>query len=139
MNKYGFIRVGAFAPELRVADIDFNVSKIIAQIEQADRDKVKIVAFPENAICGASCGDLFFQDALRKGCVRGLDRIVKASADADAVIIVGLPLEEAGKLYSVAAVINKGKILGVVPKTHTSAADCKWFAGGGRGRAKSAC
>ena len=117
MNKHGFIRVGACSPKLKVADVNFNVNQIIEQIEVAKASKVKILAFPELAITTYTCADLFHQDILIEKSLSGLNEIVKASVDADMVIIVGMPLIVSSMLFNAAVVVFEGRILGVIPKT----------------------
>lgn len=127
MNKYGFIRVGACAPELKVANTAFNAGKIIEQIEDAQEKGIKVIAFPELALCGATCADLFFQDVLLKQCLSALKMVLKATADADMVVVLGLPLATNGRLFNTAVVISKGVILGAVPKTYINPLENKWF------------
>ncbi len=116
--KDGFIKVAACTPEVRVADVDFNVEKIIQQIEQCKEQSVKIAVFPELCITGYTCQDLFFQDILIDNALKGLLKIVKHTANTDMLIAVGLPIKNHGKLFNCAAVVQKGYILGIVPKTH---------------------
>ncbi len=114
--KHGFIKVAAASPDLKVADCIYNTDKIIEEIDLLAAEKVKIMVFPELCITGYSCRDLFLQGKLLKEANESLIRLVKHSRDIDALILVGLPFELAGKLYNVAAVINRGKLLGLVPK-----------------------
>lgn len=114
--KHGFIKVAAASPDLKVADCIYNTDKIIEEIDLLAAEKVKIMVFPELCITGYSCRDLFLQGRLLKEANESLIRLVKHSRDIDALILVGLPFELAGKLYNVAAVINRGKLLGLVPK-----------------------
>lgn len=116
--KDGFIKVAACTPKIRVADVDFNVEKIIEQIEKCKEQGVKVAVFPELCITGYTCQDLFFQEALLDKAMYGLVRIANATADYKALIAVGCPVKAMGKLYNCAAVINNGEILAFVPKTH---------------------
>ena len=61
---YGFFRVGAAVPKIRVADCDYNREQILRIIEKAAEEKVKAVVFPELALCGYTCGDLLYQKTL---------------------------------------------------------------------------
>lgn len=116
--KDGFVKVAAVTPELKVADIKFNTSRICSYIDEAVAGGNKVIAFPELCITGYTCQDLFLQDRLIEGARSALSVVASHTEEIDALIIVGLPLEIFGKLYNVAAVINRGKILGIVPKTH---------------------
>ncbi len=114
--KHGFIKVAAVSPDLKVADCIYNTDKIIEEIDSLASKQVKIMVFPELCISGYSCRDLFLQGRLLKEANEGLMRIIEHSASIDALILVGLPFEVNGKLYNVAALINKGSLLGLVPK-----------------------
>lgn len=77
--KDGFIKVAACTPEIKVADVEFNVSKIIGQINECREKGVKIAVFPELCVTGYTCQDLFFQDALLDRAMDGVAEIAKAS------------------------------------------------------------
>ena len=74
------------------------------------------MVFPELSISGYTCGDLFLQERLLRSCREQLKEIAVFSRDVDALIFVGLPLEREGKLYNVAAALNKGEVLCMIPK-----------------------
>jgi len=112
----GFIRVGAATPEIKVADCIYNTEKILELSIEAAGNGCSLLVFPELAITGYTCGDLFLQDVLLDNAYDCLLRLVDDTAALNIVIVVGLPLKSEGKLYNVAAVISKGKILGFVPK-----------------------
>jgi NAD+ synthase (glutamine-hydrolysing) len=79
---------------------------------------VKLLVFPELCISGYTCNDLFLQDILLDGCLAGLEQIRSASAAMDMVIVAGLPFLLHARLYNVAAVLFRGRLLGLVPKQH---------------------
>lgn len=114
--RHGFIKVAAVTPSMRVADCDFNGDNIIKDMKKCDEMGVKIAVFPELAITGYTCGDLFFQDRLLEETKRVLKEIIAANKDLDVLTFVGLPLEVRGKLLNAAAVMKDGKLLGVIPK-----------------------
>ncbi len=116
--KDGFIKTAACTPHIRVADVDYNVSQIVAQIKECSQKGVKLAVFPELCITGYTCQDLFFQDALLDKAMRGLGEIKKASKALGMMIAVGLPVRAKGKLYNCAAVLLDGRIAALVPKTH---------------------
>ena len=119
MNKeYGYVRVGALVPELKVGNVNFNVEEIIKNIKVMDQEGVSIAATPELSITGYTCADLFFQDVLLKDTIDGLKRILEETKDLNIISIIGMPLKCDNQLFNVATVINKGKILGIVPKTY---------------------
>lgn len=114
--KDNFIKVAAVTPDIRVGDTEFNTQSIICNIKEAAKKGVKLAVFPELCITGYTCGDLFLQDTLLKGALDGLEEICKASKDFDMVVIVGIPFMYKCRLYNTAAVMHKGRLLGIVPK-----------------------
>ncbi|MCR5452543.1 MAG: NAD(+) synthase, partial [Lachnospiraceae bacterium] len=79
-----FVRVGAFVPEVSLADVSSNVKNIIKIISQEAKGGVKVMAFPELCITGYSCGELFLQDLLLEKAKKGLLEIAKACSKTDA-------------------------------------------------------
>ena len=116
--KDGFIKVAACTPEIQVADVDFNVDKIISQLEKCREEGVKVAVFPELCITGYTCQDLFFQNALLDKAMEGVVKIAKTTTDSDMLVAVGVPVRANGKLYNCAAVIQDGEVRAFVPKTH---------------------
>ena len=114
--KQGFIKVGAGTPDLKVADCVYNADRIIQLIQEMGQAGAKIIVLPELCITAYTCGDLFWQETLLLEAQEQLLRIARETGDVDALIFVGLPLEYGGKLYNVAAAVNRGSILGLVPK-----------------------
>lgn len=116
--KYGFVRVGAAVPEMKVADCRFNTMKIIEIMEEAKDKDVYLTVFPELCITGYTCGDLFQQSLLLDMALKSLKEIADKSSEWNNIFIVGLPLLIEQQLYNCAAVIQKGKIRGIVPKRY---------------------
>lgn len=115
--KDGFIRVCAGTPQITVADCQANSGEIIQLIRQAAREGAKLIVLPELCITGYTCGDLFFQSSLLKEAEKQLLRIAEETAEMDIVSIVGLPYVVHQTLYNCAAVVQSGKIKGLIPKT----------------------
>ncbi len=115
---FGFLRVGAAVPNLRIADCDYNVQEILTSINNAQKQNVKILVFPELSITGYTCGDLFYQNTLLTSAINGLNNILKYTSDIDMLISLGMPLYTDSQIFNCAITIHKGKILGVVPKTY---------------------
>ena len=132
--NYGFVRVAAAVPELRVADCQLNVSKIMELVREAEDKHVKVLCFPELSITGYTCADLFFQKKLLDDAENGLAQLVKFSADLSVVVSVGMPVRFNSQLFNTAVVLHRGKILGVVPKIHlpnnNEFYEKRWFASG---------
>ena len=115
----GFVKVAAVTPEVRVADVAFNVDACVAEASRAcTEDGAAVVVLPELALTGYTCEDLFWQDALLDAAERGLADFVARTADLDALLLVGVPVRVNVKLYNCCAVVASGTILGVVPKLH---------------------
>ena len=115
----GFIKVASITPRVRVADVAFNVESCLAAIEEAAGNcGAKVVVLPELCITGYTCEDLFWQDALLDAAERGLVSIAARTADVDALLLLGLPVRVASKLYNCAAVLFRGELLGLVPKRY---------------------
>ena len=115
----GFVRVAAVTPEVRVADVAFNTQACVAAArEAAEKDGAVVIVLPELALTGYTCEDLFWQDSLVRAADTALADFAAATADLDALLLVGAPVRAGGKLYNCAAAVSRGAILGVVPKTH---------------------
>lgn len=114
----GFLKVACATPEIVVADCAHNAQKTIDLMEQAAKGGVKLLVFPELGLTGYTCGDLFFQSALIKAAECALLEVIDASETFDMVTVVGVPILNNHKLYNCAAVVSKGRLLGLVPKTH---------------------
>ncbi len=115
--KDGFLKAAALSPALRVADCAYNAGQIVSALNDCAGRGVKLAVLPELALTGYTCGDLFFQQALQQAALAGLGEILRASEKLDLVALVGLPLMVNGKLYNCAAVVCRGRLLGIVPKT----------------------
>ena len=123
--KDGFIKVAAACPELKVGDIKFNIEKIKEVVDNAENENAKILVLPELSITGCTCGDLFLHDVLVNGSRKGLESLCKYTNGKDMLVFVGMPLEVENKLYDVAAVLNKGELLGFVTKSFFDGKDAK--------------
>ncbi|WP_066715618.1 NAD(+) synthase [Clostridium sp. Marseille-P299] len=114
----GFLKVAAATPDIKVADCEFNKEQIINCIKKAENEDVKVLVFPELCLTGYTCGDLFLQETLLRAAKNALIEIAEYTANMDAIIFIGLPLQNNGKLYNVAAAVQNGKVLGFIPKCH---------------------
>ena len=132
----GFIKVASGTPKIRVADCRYNAEQIFSLMREADKQGVKVLALPELCLTGYTCGDLFLHDTLLQGAEEGLSTILEATKHLDLLTAVGLPVRNKwdNKLYNCAAVIHKGTILGLVPKTflpnYGEFYEQRWFASG---------
>ncbi len=115
---YGFIKVAAATPKIKVADVDCNTELICNQIDEAAKNGAKVLVFPELCLTGYTCSDLFWQSLMLEKVKEKTIEIARYSKDYDMLIMVGIPYEHNGKLYNVGVVLHKGKILGMVTKKH---------------------
>ena len=116
--KFGFVKVAAAVPAVKVADCKFNAQQTETQIMVADGKGVQIVIFPELNLTGYSCGDLFSHRILIEQAEMALMQVVNNTRQLDIVSIVGMPVVVNSTLANCAVVFQRGKILGVVPKTY---------------------
>ena len=116
--QQGFIKCAVATPRITVADCNQNAKAILETVDRAEKDGAKILVLPELSLTGYTCGELFHLSRLQKAAVEGLSSIAKATENRDMLLVLGLPLSVKGALYNAAAVLHRGKILGIVPKTH---------------------
>ena len=130
--KYGFIKVAAAVPAVRVADVSYNVQEIEKLISMADSQNVELLCFPELSLTGYTCQDLFKEKLLLDKAEEGLLRLLDFTRQLDIVCVVGLPVQAGGLLLNCAAVIQSGVLLGVVSKTYlpnyNEFYEKRWFA-----------
>lgn len=131
---FGFYRVAAAVPEIRVADVDFNTLEIKKLVAEADRQGAALVVFPELCVTGYTCADLFHQTRLTDKVYSALAEIADFAKAFDIVAVVGAPLFFRSRLFNCAVVIHNGKILAAVPKSfnpnYREFYEKRWFASG---------
>ena len=113
--KNGFVKVAAASPVIKVADAEYNAQRIIENIREADSRGVKVLVFPELSLTGCSCYDLIGHRVLLEGAKNALLKVVEATKDIDMLCFVGLPYADGSKLYSCAAAVYNGELLGLIP------------------------
>ena len=130
--KYGFVKVAAAVPAVKVADVDYNIQQIESIIAQAEGRGVEVIVFPELCITGYTCQDLFKEQLLLDRAESGIITLLDFTRKLDIISIVGLPVVINGLLYNCAAVIQGGQLLGIVPKTYlpnyAEFYEKRWFA-----------
>lgn len=117
-KKFGYVRVAASVPELKVANVEFNTKEVIKEIKALDKEGVQIVTFPELCLTGYTCADLFSQDILITKSKEAIKEVIDSTKLLDIISIIGVPIVCDNQLFNCGVVINKGEILGVVPKTY---------------------
>ena len=134
--KDGFICTAAGTPKIKVADCRYNAEQIFTMMREAERQGVKLLVLPELCLTGYTCADLFLQDTLLDGAGEGLRTILEATKNLDVLTAIGLPVRNKwdNKLYNCAAVIQRGEILRLIPKTYIpnygEFYEQRWFASG---------
>ena len=132
MNNYGYIKVAAAIPSVRVGDCNYNVSEIEKMIISAEGTGVEIIVFPELSITGYTCQDLFRQKQLIDAAEMSIMKLLDFSRQLDIISIVGAPVIVGGLLLNCAIVIQCGEVLGIIPKTflpnYSEFYEKRWFA-----------
>ena len=130
--RHGFVTVAAAVPSVRVADTDFNLRAIECQIARAEGMGVEVLCFPELSLTGYTCQDLFRSQLLVDKAEEALLQLLDFTRKLDVISIVGLPVAVGGLLLNCAAVVQKGCLLGIVPKTYlpnyNEFYEKRWFA-----------
>lgn len=129
--KHGFIKVAAAVPFVRIADCQYNIEHIEAQVRQADAQGVEIMTFPELCITGYTCGDLFLKPFLIREAQESLLELAHRTADTEVLFIVGMPILIESQLFNAAVALQGGRILGAIPKTYLpnyrEFQEARWF------------
>lgn len=131
--QHGFLRVAVASPLGQIAHPAHNADQVLATLRRAEDAEVALVVFPELFLTSYTCGDLFQQETLRHAAREQLERLAREAADFyRGVFVLGLPLVVDDQLYNVAAVVHRGRILGVVPKaflpSYREFYEHRWFA-----------
>ncbi|MCR4664534.1 MAG: NAD(+) synthase [Paludibacteraceae bacterium] len=133
-NNFGFVRVAAAVPMMRVADCSYNVQQVKQQINEAVEEGVEIICFPELTLTGYTCGDLFFTQRLQQNTLLGLEEICNFTREKPVIVLVGAPLKVDNNLYNCAFVMTDGDVVGVVPKINLPNTgefyEKRWFTSG---------
>ncbi|MBS6329103.1 MAG: NAD(+) synthase [Prevotella bivia] len=116
--KYGFIKVAAAIPSVKVADTQYNLAEIEKQVIIAEGEGVEIIVFPELSLTGYSCQDLFHQQILLDNIETSVIQLLDFTRQLDITVIVGAPICADSVLLNCALVIQHGKLIGIVPKTY---------------------
>ncbi|WP_300100385.1 NAD(+) synthase [uncultured Alistipes sp.] len=134
MDRFGFLKVAAAIPHLRVGDCDYNAGRMTALAEEAAQRGAEIVVFPELSLTGYTCGDLLLQPTLLDAAEEALEELVRATRKLPLTLIAGAPLCHGETLYNCAVVFTQGRILGAVPKSYIPGYaefyEPRWFASG---------
>lgn len=133
-TNFGYVRVAAAVPHMRVADCSYNAAEIKKQITEAVHEGVEVICFPELSITGYTCADLFFTQQLQRDALTALESVCAYTRDLPIIVLVGAPLKVDNNLYNCAFVITDGDVVGVVPKINLPNTgefyEKRWFSSG---------
>ncbi|MCQ2345138.1 MAG: NAD(+) synthase [Paludibacteraceae bacterium] len=133
-TNFGFVRVAAAVPTLRVADCSYNVRQVKQQIQEAIEEGVEVICFPELTVTGYTCGDLFFTQQLQQNALAAVRDICEFTRSKSIVVLVGAPLKVDNNLFNCAFVLTDGDVVGVVPKINLPNTgefyEKRWFTSG---------
>lgn len=116
--KFGFVRVAAAIPEVKVANCEYNVERMQGLIDKAVAEEAEIVCFPELGITAYTCQDLFSSQLLLDRAEIALMKLIDYTRSLDIVVVCGLPISAGGMLLNCGVVVCKGKVMGAVPKSY---------------------
>ncbi|MGE4454166.1 MAG: NAD(+) synthase [Sphaerochaeta sp.] len=116
--KDGFVKCAVASASVRVADPHYNTESIIKLMREAVREQVRLLVLPELVTTSYTCGDLFLQRTLQEGALKAIADVVDESKESDLLLVFGSLVPLHGRLYNCAVVVQKGRILGLVPKQH---------------------
>src|SRR5262245_34709330 len=143
MPRHGFVRAAAAVPLLRVADPAYNAGQTLGLMERAQAEGVEVVVFPEMGLTGYTCNDLFHQSTLLRTALEEFDRLVGRGARVfRGLAVVGLPVVVDDQVFNCAAVLHRGRVLGLVPKlylpNYKEFYDARYFAAAATARSDTA-
>ncbi len=115
-TNFGFVRVAAAVPVMRVADCQYNATEIKKLIAEAVREGVEVICFPELTVTGYTCADLFFTQQLQQNAMAAMQSICEYTREKPIIVLVGAPLKVDNNLYNCAFVMTDGEVVGIVPK-----------------------
>ena len=115
---YGFVKVAAATPRIKVANPHYNAQRALDVIKKCADKKAKVIVLPELSLVGSTSNDLLLQDILIKESKNALEWLAKETIEVDALIFIGLPWKKGNRIFNVAAALNGGKVLALIPQTN---------------------
>lgn len=133
-HDYHIAKVAAANFDVAVGNPQINAERICEIISYCGKNKIDVVAFPELALTGYTCGDLFLQSYMDEMMWDSMESVVKETIHMpqNAITVIGAPVRKDGMLFNCAILIRHGKIIGIVPKSyipnHGEFYEKRWFA-----------
>ncbi len=132
LSDFGYLRVGVASPALRVADVAYNLEQMSDAVQVARERHCQLLIFPELAITGYTCADLFLQSLLVDAAGSALDELAAIAGQKGVAVVVGVPLAVGDRLFNCAAFLAGGRLRGLVPKQYLPNSqefyEKRWFA-----------
>ena len=117
-TRHGFFRVAAACPRAHIADPSANLAEMLELVAEAREKGVQLLVTPELGLTSYTAADLLFQQgALLRAAEEALQKLCAKTARLDMTIAVGLPLARDSRLWNAAAIVQKGRVRGVVLKS----------------------
>lgn len=131
LKMFDFSRISVAVPNVVPGSVKKNKEEIINKIKEAEKAGADFVVFPELALTGYSCGDLFFQSVIQKNVSEAVCELASISEKIKAVIIVGAPIKIGDQLYNCGLVLSAGRVCAIVPKKtlpdYNELSEKRWF------------
>lgn len=133
-TNFGFVRVAAAVPMVHIADCAYNAEEVKRQIDEAVREGVEVICFPELTLTGYTCADLFFTQQLQQNAMAALEDVCAYTRGKAIIVLIGAPLKVDNDLFNCAFVLTDGEVMGVVPKINLPNTgefyEKRWFTSG---------
>ncbi len=128
----GFARVAAVSVRVHLGDVDANEREIAAAMERLRKKGVQVAVFPELCLTGYTLGDLLLHGLVQQRAWEAMLRL--AAQTGDMAVVVGLPVNQRSRLFNCAAVLQGGRVRGIVPKLYLPNGnefyETRWFVSG---------
>ncbi|MCQ8279540.1 NAD(+) synthase [Acetobacteraceae bacterium KSS8] len=115
--RHGFARVAACTLPVSLADPLRNAAATADLAASAAGDGAVLAVFPELGLSGYAIDDLRQQDALLDAVEAAIAQLAERTAGLGILILAGAPVRHADALFNAAVAIQRGRVLGVVPKS----------------------
>lgn len=115
---YGFVKTACCSPKVTVANPEKNKEEILKAVKEASEKGARLIVCPELCVTGYTCGDLFLQKSLQKAALKALEDLAEETSSLNSLFFVGLPVSQNDGLYNCAAVLFKGEVLALIPKSY---------------------
>jgi predicted amidohydrolase len=110
------MRIGHAQLESKYGDFDANLNKVVKALEQADRDRIEILCFPECFLTGYPDTEELARKTAFAADSAEMMKLLDRTGRFNATAIVGYNEVRGKDLYNTAVVLQKGHILGAYSK-----------------------